>query len=193
MSARRLAADLRYAARHRWARAGLWACAAMAAAVLAAFALWWPAQREQAALEQEVAAKRRGLAQAQQSEELLRAYRQASGEVALLEAKLQHAATQAQLVQELARLAHKRYVRIVSETYEDSRGAGAQPALSAELSVQGGYPALRDFVNDLSTLRTWSEVQEVRFENVQGAATQKGRIRIVTYRQAGKAAMGVVP
>jgi Tfp pilus assembly protein PilO len=74
-------------------------------------------------------------------------------------------------------------VRIVSETYEEGRG-GAQPMLNAELSVQGGYPALRDFLHDLSTLPTWSEVQEVRLESVLGAGTQKGRIRVMTYRRA---------
>jgi len=46
---------------------------------------------------------------------------------------------------------------------------------------RGGYPALRDFLRDVSALPTWSEVQEVRLESVQGATTQKGRIRVMTY------------
>ena len=50
--------------------------------------------------------------------------------------------------------------------------------------MQAGFPALRDFLRDLSSLPTWSEVQEVRIESAQGTAVQKGRIRIVTYRGA---------
>jgi energy-coupling factor transporter ATP-binding protein EcfA2 len=119
---------------------------------------------------------------ARHGDELLAAYARAGRDVASLEKKLRYAATQSQLVQDFARLARRHGVKIVSETYEETRGP--QPSLSAELAVQGDYPALRDFVRDLSVLPTWSEVQEVRLESAQGAASQRGRIRIVTYRQA---------
>jgi Tfp pilus assembly protein PilO len=181
---KRWLADLRYSARHPFARAGLWASAATAALMLVVLAAWWPAQRERAALEEAIAGQRRALAQAQQTRDLLGAYVKARKDVASLEKKLQYAATQAQLVQNFARLARKHGVKIVSETYEEGRNPGAQPALTAELAVQGGYPALRDFLRDLAALPTWSEVQEVRIESMQGAATRKGRIRIVTYRHA---------
>jgi Tfp pilus assembly protein PilO len=180
----RWVADLRYSARHPWARAGMWTCALTAALMLVVVAVWWPEQRERAALEDTIAGKRRELVQTRQADELLRAYGQARKEVALLEKKLDHAATQSQLVENFARLARKHRVKIISETYEEGRAAGAQPMLNAELSVQGGYPALRDFLHDVSALPTWSEVQEVRLESVQGAATQKGRIRVMTYRHA---------
>ena len=127
---------------------------------------------------------RSALVQAQQSDELLAAYARAGKQVTQLEKKLAYAATQAQLVESFARLARAHGVRIVTETYEEGRAAGTQPALSAELAVQAGFPALRDFLRDLSSLPTWSEVQEVRIESERGAAVQKGRIRIVTYRAA---------
>jgi Tfp pilus assembly protein PilO len=184
VNVRGLAADLLYGARHPWARAGLWACGAAGGLLLVVLALWWPAQRERALLEDKIAGKRREFVQTQQADELLRAYTQARKEVALLEKKLEHAATQSQLVENFARLARKHGVKIISETYEEGRAAGSQPMLNAELSVQGGYPALRDFLHDVSALPTWSEVQEVRLESVQGAATQKGRIRVMTYRRA---------
>jgi len=184
VNASRWVADLRYSARHPWARAGLWTCAVAAVLMLVAVAVWWPERHDRAALEDAIAGKRRELVQARQADELLRTYAQARKEVALLEKKLEHAATQSQLVENFARLARKHGVKIVSETYEEGRAAGAQPMLNAELSVQGGYRALRDFLQDVSTLPTWSEVQEVRLESVQGAATQKGRIRVMTYRRA---------
>ena len=177
-------ADLRYSARHPWARAGAWACAAALAALCAAAAAWWPEREAQAALEQAIVAERRALTEAQRAEELWRAYAEARKEVAALDRKLGHAATQAQLVQSFARLARRHGVRIVSETYEEGRGA--QPMLSAELTVQGAYPALREFVAELAGLPTWSEVHEVRIESARGAELQKGRIRIVTYRQAAE-------
>jgi Tfp pilus assembly protein PilO len=175
-------ADLRYSARHPWARAGAWACACALAAAGAALAAWWPEQRTHDALEHTLAAQRRALVEAKRSGELARAYAQAREEVALLDRKLAEAATQAQLVQAFARLARRHGVKILAESYEEGRGA--QAALSAELSVQGAYPALRDFVAELAGLPTWSEVQEVRIESARGTGVQKGRVRILTYRRS---------
>ena len=184
-----LITDLRYSARHPWAHAGLWACAAALAALCAALAAWWPEQRAHAALDEALAAKRRAVVEGRRAEELARAYREARVHVAALDAKLRHGATQAQLVQGFARLARRHGVRILGETYDEGRNA-RQPQLSAELTLQGSYAGLRDFVAELATLPTWSEVHEVRIENVHGAAQQKGRVRIVTYRQATEARSG---
>jgi len=180
--AMRWRADLRHSARHPWARGGLRACALGAALLAASLAAWWPAQRGNAALETEIAAKRRTLSQTRQAQELVGAYAKAAKEVALLERKLEHAATQAQLVESFARLAARHGVKVVGETYDEGRSAAAQTGLSAELSVQGAYPALRDFLRELSALPTWSEVQEVRLETARESGLQKGRIRIMTYR-----------
>jgi hypothetical protein len=185
---KRLLDDLRYGARHPWARGGLWACAATLAALCAALAAWWPEERAHAQLEDAVSAKRRMLVEGRRAEELARAYEEAKVRVGTLEAKLQHAATQAQLVQSFARLARRHGVRIVGETYEEGRGAGRQ--LGAELVLQASYPSLREFIAELATLPTWSEVHEVRIENAQGAAQQKARVRIVTYRQSVEARKG---
>jgi Tfp pilus assembly protein PilO len=177
-------ADLRHSARHPWVRGGLRACALGAALLAASAAAWWPAQRGNAALETDIAAKRRTLSQTRQAQELVGAYAKAAKEVALLERKLKHAATQAQLVESFARLAARHGVKIVGETYDEGRGAAGQAGLSAELSVQGPYPALREFLRELSALPTWSEVQEVRLETARESGLQKGRIRIMTYRPA---------
>lgn len=176
-------ADLRYSARHAWARTGLWACASTGALMLIVLAVWWPVRHVQTELEDNIAAKRRELVQTQQAGELLAAYTQSLKDVAVLEKKLEYATTQAQLVENFSRLARKHGVKILSETYEEGRNTGVQPTLNAELAVQGGYPALREFLRDLSTLPTWSEVQEVRLESAQGTGMQKGRIRVVTYRR----------
>jgi hypothetical protein len=176
--------DLRTSARHRGARLGLCAFLLSALALGASAAYWWPAERARAAAEEDIALKRRSLVQLRQGREVLEAYEKAAQEVAGLEKKLDHAATQAQLVQNFSRLARNRGIRIVGETYDEARSGAAQPALSAELAVQGAFPALRSFLSDLSSLPTWSEVQEVRLESVAGAAEQKGRVRIVTYRKA---------
>jgi Tfp pilus assembly protein PilO len=175
-------AELRYSLRHPWTRAGAWAFGAALLAAGAALGAWWPQERAHRALEEEIVAQRRALAQAKRVDELARAYVQARQEVAILDRKLAEAATQAQLVQSFARLARKHGVKIVAESYEEGRGA--LPALAADLTVQGAYPALREFVADLAGLPTWSEVQELRIESARGTELQKGRVRVLTYRKA---------
>ena len=75
--------------------------------------------------------------------------------------------------------------RMVAESkLEVARAAKYRTMLEGELAVQAAYPALRDFLRDLSTLPTWSEVQEVHVESASGTGIQKGRVRVVIYRQA---------
>jgi len=69
------------------------ACAATAALLLVAVAVWWPAQHERAKLEDTIGGKRRELVQAQQADELLRAYGRAAHRSRAPEKKLEHAAT----------------------------------------------------------------------------------------------------
>lgn len=176
-------ADLLYAARHPVARAGLWAVLAAMVLVVLALAWWWPAQRAEQGLNNDITAKRRALVQMQQADELLRRYETARKAVPLLEKKLEQSISQAQLVESLARLARQRGVRVISETYDEGRSTGGQALLLAELTVQGSYTMLRDFLRDLPGLPMWTEVQEVRLEGARGAAQIKGRIRIATWRR----------
>jgi hypothetical protein len=176
--------DLRYASRHPSARAGFWAGLTAMVLVAAAMVYWLPAKRADWALNDELAAKRRAFVQMQQADDLLRRYELAHKAVPRLERKLEQSASQAQLVESLARLARQHSVRVVGETYDEGRSAGGQTLLLAELTVQGNYLSLRDLLRDLPSLPMWIEVQEVRLEDVRGAAQIKGRIRIATWRRA---------
>lgn len=179
-------ADLRYSVHHACARAALIACALSIGAAAVAVVAWWPVRQTSARLEAQIDAKRRDLVRMHQAQEVLHAYTRARKSVGLLEKKLRQAATQAQLVENLARLARKHGVHVVSETYEEGRGSPA--TLNADLAVQGSYRALRDFMRDLPALPTWSEAQEVWLEKMRGSRLIKGRFRIVTYRGTATAA-----
>jgi Tfp pilus assembly protein PilO len=177
-------ADVRYSFRHPWIRAGLILAAAVGVLVLIALAFWWPAKSSRVELEEQIASKRRMLVNLQQADELLRMYTRAQKDVPVLEKKLANAATQAQLVEQLGRLARRHKVTVLSETYEEGRGTSSYGILNTELTVQGSYPALRDFLRSLPELPVWAEVQELRLEAARDAGAVKGRIRIATYRRA---------
>lgn len=184
MSAQARVAGIRYGLRHPLARTGLRALLGALLVLGGALVLWWPAQRVDSGLQSQINAKRRALIEAQQADELLYRYAGAQQSVPALEKKLEQSVSQAQLVESLSRLAHRHGVRVASETYEEGRSAGGQSLLLAELTVQGSYGAVRNFLRDLPTLPMWTEVHEVRFEAARGSATVRGRIRVATYRAA---------
>lgn len=177
-------AELRYNVRHPLARLGVRALLAAGTVLVGALALWWPAQHADSGLQAQIAAKRRALVEVQQADELLRLYTSAQKSVPLLEKKLEQSVSQAQLVDSLSRLARQHGVRVASETYEEGRSSGGQALLLAELTVQGSYGAVRNFLRDLPTLPMWTEVHEVRLEAARGSAAVRGRIRVATYRAA---------
>lgn len=184
MNARVWLSEFRYGVRHPLAKAGVRVLLAAAVVLGGALALWWPVQHADAGLQAQIAAKRRALVGLQQADELLRLYAGAQKAVPVLEKKLEQSVSQAQLVDNLARLVRRHGVRVASETYEEGRSAGGQTLLLAELTVQGSYAAVRNFLRDLPTLPMWTEVHEVRLEAVRGSAAVRGRIRVATYRAA---------
>jgi Tfp pilus assembly protein PilO len=183
MTSKPLLEDLRYCAKHPLVRIGIWVGAVVAAITILAFVFWWPAQGAYSKINDQIADKRRELVTAQQADALLQEYAKAKQDVPLLEKKLEHAVSQAQLVENLTRLARRHSARIVNETYEETKTNAGQPMLMAELTIQGSYTELRGFLRDLPSLPTWSEVQEVRLEGARGTSEIKGKIRLATYRR----------
>jgi len=182
MNVRTGIAELRYSARHPLARTGVRVLLGAVVVMAVTLVYWWPAQHANAGLEAQITAKRRTLVETQQADELLRLYASAQKSVPLLEKKLEQSVSQAQLVDSLSRLARQHGVRVASETYEEGRSAGGQALLLAELTVQGSYGAVRNYLRDLPTLPMWTEVHEVRLEAARGSAAVRGRIRVATYR-----------
>lgn len=182
--------ELRYCARHPLARAGLWGLLGAGTVLVATLALWWPALHAQSRLQSEITGKRRAQVEIQQADELRKLYETAWKSAPLLEKKLEQSVSQARLVESLARLAHQHGVRVASETYQESRNTGGQTLLLAELTVQGDYGAVRNFLRGLPGLPMWNEIQEVRLEGARGTAAVRGQIRIATYRAAAPAGTG---
>ena len=182
MSTGRRLSELRHSLRHPLVRAGLAATALLVPAAVVVIAMWWPLHEQKLQLEEEVTALTESIRDRAGVAAAAAAYTRSKQGAALLEAKLKHAATQAQLVDDLSRLARANGVRIVSETYEEIRRPSGQALLNADLVVRGSYASTRKFLQALSTLPTWSEIDEVTLEKGREPNTIAGKLRIVTYR-----------
>lgn len=172
-----------YSPRHPAVRWGVRACLISAVLALAALGFWWPAEQKFLKLSDQITQYRRNLVQAQQADELLQAYAIAQKDVPVFEKKLEQAASQAQLVENFGRLGTQYGVRLLGETYEERKDANGRALLVAELTVQGAYPAMRNFLQGLPSLPTWTEVRDIRLESQRELKIIKGRILVITYRQ----------
>lgn len=194
--------EWRYCLRHPWARLGTLVSAVLALAVAGLCLNWWPKNTTRVQLEEAIAAQRFEIARQHNDLDLLAAYVRARTDVEALESKLDYAATQAQQVSDVAQLARKQGITVLSQSYEmripkesndpskdTSKDASKDsskdeaPALNTELVVQGSYRSLRNFIALVPSLPSLTQVQEVVLERAREANVVKGRIRLVTYRR----------
>lgn len=178
----RASVSLRYYLRHPMVRAALWACAVFTVIAAVVLTMWWPGERSRRELERGIEARRADIVQMREQERVASAFGQAQTGVTSLETKLAYAATQAQQVSDLAQLARKHGVSLISQAYEESTRKNEPPRLYTELTVQGSYRALDNFITDLPQLPSWTEAQDVVIERAHDGGAVKGRMRLVTYR-----------
>lgn len=192
MSFMTLVEEFRYAMRHPGVRSGWWvSIVALGALGLVAVLWWWPTQREHDRVLDRIEFVRREIITARQSEQIARAFEKARAEIPLIQKKLDSGAGQAQLVDGLTQLARRSGVRLLAESYEDSRikSASYQP-LVADIAIQGSYGSLRIFLAGLSTLPLWGELQEIKLERMRDTAVLKGQLRLVLFRRLPAAEPG---
>ncbi len=172
------------AQRHPLVRTGRMAMlVSLALALLVGASYWWPAQRAQAQAAADVDAKRKTLMLAMHAKEIARAHASAAKQIEALERKLNANNVQASLVEQLARLAGKHGIKIVSEVFEQGREQQGYVPLHLELNVQGSYGGLRGFLVGVQALPTWTYVQEGAISADQDRGVLKARLRLVTYRR----------
>jgi Tfp pilus assembly protein PilO len=183
--AARLIAMARYSLRSPAVRNGGYAALAAAFAFLVVVLGWWaPAQHEYLALQQAIDLQRAATADAARSAEVLRTEHGAKQAVALVEKKLEVSASQADLIQGVAKLAARRGVRVVAQAFDEGRGQRNDAPLYMDIGLVGSYSALRGMMGDLVTLPMWAEVVEARLDRSGEGAAIRAQLRLLTYRGA---------
>ncbi len=180
----RTLAELRYGLRQPWARIGAWLSAGLAVVVVGLGIHWWPNDVSRTRLDAAIAGERGRIAHLRSDSDLLTAYARARTDAEALEGKLDYAATQAQQVGDVAQLARKQGITILSQAYEADVHTKGAPALNTELVVQGSYRSVRNFIVTVPSLPSLTEVSEIVLERAREPGLVKGRIRLVTHRRA---------
>lgn len=176
--------DFRYSLRLPRVRAGmLVSVVAVLVMLMVGVAYWWPAWNAAATLKAQIEQKRRQAVEASYSAQLAQISRRAAQHVAQIEKKLEASGTQVTLVQNLATLARRHNVKILSEAYEQGKAKDGYMPFVHELTLQGGYAELRRFLIALQELPTFTVVQDAVMSRAGNAAVIKAQLRMHTYRK----------
>lgn len=146
-------------------------------------AYWWPAKDASESLAAKIGDLRRELSNADSSAQLAKVSGLAAQQLAQIEKKLDASVTQAVLVQNLAALARRHNVKIVSEAYEEGKPKDGYASLVHELTLQATYPELRSFIADLQGLPTFTVVQEAILGHTASSQAIRAQLNMVTYRR----------
>ncbi|MBI5783119.1 MAG: type 4a pilus biogenesis protein PilO [Gammaproteobacteria bacterium] len=177
--------NLRYACRHPWVRWGAWINLGLAVAVVVAALVRWPAAQQHRELEAAIDGKRKQMVYAMQAGEMMRQFRHAQVVLPRLERKLQAGARQSDLIDSLGRLARQHDVRVLSQAFDEGKLRGAYSALHVNIALQGRYDTLRNFLDDLSSLPLWIEVQEAGIERARETPDAvRAQLRLTVLRKA---------
>lgn len=149
-----------------------------------ALVYWWPMARTASYLKAEIDDRSREISSVESSIRLAQASSYAIQQMALIEKKLDSSFTQAALVQNIAALAHRHNVLIVSEAYEEGKTKDGYSPLVHEIAVQAGYSELRGFIAGMQQLPTFTIVQEAVLSRSSNSSAIKAQLKIITYRRA---------
>lgn len=181
--------QLRYAARFPATRYALWGLPAVLLLLLIVWlGVWRPAAVEHAALTQSVAEIRQSLKTLIQINALRDEYRQSLQVVKAVEAKLEKAIPLSEYVERLNVLARESGVQILNESRQVGKVQKGYLPVYQELVLEADYASVRRFLSGLSSLPTWTVVNEMRLDKQRNTGQLKANLVLVTFqKQNGEA------
>lgn len=176
--------DLFFSLRHPQGRVSIIVFAiSVLLALVVGLAYWWPIVHTASSLKIEIEDRQREIASAEYNLKLAQASADAAQQMDLIEKKLDASVTQADLVQNIASLARRNKVKIVSVSYEEGKVKDGFSPLVHVLTVQAGYPELRGFIAGLQQLPTFTIAQEAVLSRSSNSSVIKAQLNIITYRR----------
>ena len=161
---------------------GIAAITGAAVAILVVAFYWLPIARDYERTAAMSAQARRAIVAAVDAQALERAFHAARPEVDRLETKLNAKGGQAALVHDIAQLAARHRLKVVSETYEARKPHDGYLPLTLALNMQGPYVGVRGFLMQLPALSQWVDVQEATLDRADDGSI-KVQLRLISYRR----------
>lgn len=144
---------------------------------------WWPARSSAEHVRTQIENKRQEIFRLELSARLAQVSGRAAQQVAQIENKLDASITQASLVKNLAALARKHNVKIISEAYEEGKSEDGYTPLVHTLTLQAGYPQIRGLFSGLQSLPSFTILREATLAQSTGVNAVRAQLSLITYRR----------
>lgn len=184
MSPEMLARQLRYASRFPANRYALLLLPVMLLLLLLVWLLLWrPMAVEHAALKHSVDETRQSLVSMMRLNELRHEYDQTLHAVEAIEQKLERVIPLSEYVERLNGLAQQHKVQIINESRQTGEIQNGYLPIYQELVLEASYESVRRFLSGLSSLPTWTVVNELRLDRQRNTRLLKASLVLVTFQK----------
>lgn len=182
------AENIVYSLRHPLIKAGIAASgSAIILAIVVCFGYWMPVHNDINSLTESVNYERKRIIDDTRSVQIYSAYLSATKQLTAIDKKINSPAGHADLVNDIDNLAIHRKVAIISESYDEGKERNGYTPLYMELSLQGDYQGLMEFLVDIRSLPTWTVVGEGSISRLAGQRDLvKAQLRLITYHKTGR-------
>jgi len=176
--------QLRYAARFPLTRYALLALPVAALLLLIVWlVLWRPVAVQHAALSASVADTRQSLLSIMRLSELRDEYRHTLQAVEEIETKLERVIPLSEYVERLNVLARESGVQVINESRQVGKPQAGYLPVYQELVLETRYDSIRRFLSGLSSLPTWTVVNEMRIDKQRNGDLLKANLVLVTFQK----------
>ena len=174
------AENILYSLRHPLIKTGMVASGvAITLVIVEFFGYWMPVRNDINRLSESVNLERKRII----DDAYLRAIKQLSE----VDKKINSPVGHADLVNNIDNLATHRKLTIITESYDEGKEINGYTPLYMELSLQGEYQGMNEFLVDINSLPTWTVVGEGAISRLAGQQDLvKAQLRLITYRKTEK-------
>ena len=154
--------------------------------VIITLALWLPVYSEYSTAWKENVLSKSEIRKVSLRNELSDAYQLNTKRVSKIEKKLRIRISQAEIINDISRLAQRNGINIVSESYSAGESIEGYELLNQNLVAEGGYSSIRQFLREIDQLAVWTVSQEVRLKNLNAKDKKiSARLKLAIYTKAG--------
>lgn len=165
----------------RWGVASMLLCGLMLTLVY--LFVWQPLAEDQRDLVSQVNTQRSEIVRLSQQAVTQKAYEKTLIDIGAIESKLNSNFKQADIINNLYRIAGRYRVQILNESYKENKKSDGFLELEQEIIVSAKYEGLRKFLIALHSLPTWTVVGETQIDRSKAEDGQvKAVLKLQTYR-----------
>lgn len=176
--------DLKFSFKNSWVQTSAVGMFLTAIVFITVWIMYFaPLQNKLNQAEQELKQNIHTLKSIEHKKELLASFKTGQHKLAMQIKKLNRKITQADLIENITKLAQMNNLKIISESYKEEKEYNGYQPLIQSLILEGRYALIKRFTFMIKSLETWTVVEEFKLERMDGKKSLKVFLKLKTLKQ----------